>query len=47
MITGGIQALLPFTAAAWTLSVRESPIASKPLKLASSRVAPKLEVRFA
>jgi hypothetical protein len=38
---------LPFEAAAWTLSVRETAIASKPLKLASSRVAPKFEVRFA
>src|SRR5436190_2634587 len=46
-ITGGIHALLTFAAAAWTLSVRDTAIASKPLKVASSRVAPKFAVRFA
>jgi len=45
-ITGGIQAFLSLAAAACTLSVRETAIASKPLKVASSRVAPKFEVRF-
>jgi hypothetical protein len=31
MITGGCQALFTPAAAAWTLSVRETAIASKPL----------------
>jgi hypothetical protein len=46
-ITGGIQALFTLAAAAWALSVRETAIASKPLNVASSRVAPRFEVRFA
>ncbi|TML12894.1 MAG: hypothetical protein E6G31_08535 [Actinobacteria bacterium] len=47
MMTGGIHASLSFPAAAATSSVRETPIASYPLKRASSRVVPKLAVRFA
>ena len=45
--TGGSHAALTFAAAAWTLSVRETAIASKPLKASSERVAPTFEVRFA
>src|SRR5438270_347841 len=45
--TGFVQAFLSFAAAAATLSVRETAIASKPLNTASSRVAPRFEVRLA
>jgi len=47
MTTGGSQAALLLAAAAWTLSVRETAIASKPLNVCSERVAPTLAVRFA
>ena len=50
MITGGIHAALPATpppAAVCGSSVRETAIASKPLKVCSERVAPVFEVRFA
>src|SRR3954469_15369464 len=50
MITGGIQAALPASppaAAARGLSVRDTPIASKPLNACSDRVAPTFAVRLA
>ena len=46
-MTGGIQADLSPAPAACALSVRETAIASKPLKAASARVAPKFAVKFA
>ena len=45
--TGSVHALLMPAAAAATLSVRETAIASKPLKAFSLRVAPRFAVRFA
>ena len=45
--TGGIHAALVPAAAACTLSVRETAMASKPLNAASDRVASTLEVRLA
>jgi hypothetical protein len=44
--TGGIQALLAPAAAAVTLSVRETAMASKPLNASSERIALKLLVRL-
>jgi len=49
-MTGGIHAALaaaPSPAAVSGSSVRETAIASKPLKVCSERVAPVFEVRFA
>src|SRR5436305_4365423 len=45
--TGGFQALLLPMVVAVTLSVRETAIASKPMKASSERIALKLLVRFA
>ena len=47
MTTGSIQALALPAAAAAGLSVRETAMASKPLKVCSLLVAPTLDVRFA
>src|SRR5437763_1864587 len=47
MRTGSAQADASPAAAAWTLSVCETAIASKPLNACSLRVAPTFDVRFA
>ena len=47
MTTGSFQASWLPVAAAATSSVRETAIASNPLKVSSERVAPKFAVRFA
>ncbi len=44
---GGSQADLTPAAAAWGLSVRETPMASTPLNPASRRLADRLAVRLA
>jgi hypothetical protein len=46
-ITGRIHALSAPTAAAATLSVRDTAIASNPLKAGSPRLAETFDVRFA
>ena len=47
MIPGAFHALLLPAAADTTLSVRETAMASNPLKVDSDRVAPRFEVRLA